>query len=242
MVNFYDFVLTKNLFLQIEKTLVQIIQSDRFWTDLQNIVKTFEPCLFILRLADKECPAMDQLYFYVRKMDTLVSTLKETLNQTEDKYSRQTGPNIESKLMNYFLRSKDKHDVKGFLSSNNDLDEDDDSDDESTLGNDLMDDMESDFEPEDTNEPEDNRCGTILERAWVRRSKALRTDIAIAGWMCSPHPEIMEDCSTNNKGEHRLPVTRLLRKWYSHKVRLLFYLFISLPNYTITLLCHSISV
>ena len=82
---------------------------------------------------------------------------------------------------------------------------------------------------EDTNEPEDNRCGTILESAWLRQSKALRTDTALVGCMCSPHPEIMEDCSVNNKGEHQLPVlTRLLRKLYSHMVvRIFLYLFIS---------------
>ena len=109
--------------------LVNIIQSDRFWTDLQNIINIFEPCLYILRLCDRESPAMDQLYFYVRKMDGLLPTLKETLNVTEDKYNRQTGPNLYSKVINYFLRSKEKFDTEIFFATLNDneYDSDDDS-------------------------------------------------------------------------------------------------------------------
>jgi hypothetical protein len=211
----------------MEKTLVNIIQSDRFWNDVETIVKVLEPCLYVLCLADRESPSMDQLYFYVRKMDKLIVTLKETLNVTEDKYNRQVGPNLESKIMNYFLRSKEKVDTSNFLAMYDDVydDSDDkasDDEDEEPEEKRLIDDMESDDdtidEEAEDNEPEDNRCGSVMERAWVKRSKALRTDIAISGWMCSPHAEVMEDCKANNKGEHRIAVTRLLRKWYSHLV------------------------
>lgn len=199
---------------------MNIIQSDRFWIDLGEIVKVFEPCLFILRLTDRESPAMDQLYFYVRKMDELVNTLKNTLNLAEDKYNRQPGPNLDSKIINYLLRSKDNEDLKKLITSYDEKDlqgEDDDSsiEDEGPLN----DDMESDEETVDDSITEsDERCGTILENAWVRRSKALRTDVAIAGWMCSPHPEIMSDCKSNHNGEHKMAVTNLLRKWFGHKV------------------------
>ena len=210
----------------MEKTLVNIIQSDRFWNDVDTIVKVLEPCLYILRLADRESPSMDLLYFYVRKMDGLSVTLKETLNLTEDKYNRQNGPNLESKIMNYFLRAKEKADTSNFLAMYDDVyddsDEETSDDEEEQEENNLIDDMESDddtVDEESGDAPEDNRCGSVMERSWVRRSKALRTDIAIAGWMCSPQAEVMDDCKANNKGEHRIAVTRLLRKWYSHLVR-----------------------
>lgn len=163
---------------------------------------------------------MDQLYFYVRKMDELISTLKDTLNQTEEKYSRQTGPNLDTKITNYFLHSKEKTDIQSFLKINDDNNgEDSDNDSSVTEEGSLNDDMESDEETDDGElAPQDNKCGSCLERAWIRRSKALRTDIAIAGWMCSPITEIMEDSYSNNNGEHRIAVTRLLRKWYIHKV------------------------
>jgi hypothetical protein len=111
-----------------------------------------------------------------------------------------------------------------FLTVHDDYDVDDsDVEDEASVGENekvLVDDMESDDETVG-DEDDDERCGTILERAWNRRSKALRTDIAIAGWMCSPHDEIMADCKANNKGEQRLPVIRLLKKWYSYRVCIL---------------------
>ncbi len=168
-----------------------------------------------MRLADRETPAMDQLYFYVRKMDKIVDTIKDVLNIAEDKYAKQPGPNIDSKIMNYFLRSKEKEDLQRLISYNEeDLhSDDDDSDDEGDLEDDMQSDDDEPMEP-----TEDQRCGTILERSWNKRSKALRSDIAIAGWMCSPHPDIMSECNAEHNGEHRLAVTRLLTKWFGHEV------------------------
>ncbi len=202
--------------------MCNLVQSDRFWTDLQEIVKLFEPCLYILRLADRETPAMDQLYFYVRKMDKIVSTLKMTLNQMEEKYNKQNGPNIDTNIMNYFLRSKDNLDLKSVLEPILDLEEDDDSSisDESEADNEEEEDDEMLSDNESSNVDDDNKCGNILENAWNRRSKALRTDVAIAGWFCSPYQEVMDDCSENHTGEHKTAVTRLLRKWFCHEVRI----------------------
>lgn len=165
---------------------------------------------------------MDQLYFYVRKMDAILSTLKTTLNQMEDKYTRQQGPNLETNIINYFLRSKDNLDLASLIvqkDGNVSENEDDESstDDSSNLQKCDDDDMESDDETVDILD-DDKKCGTILEKAWIRRSKALRTDVAIAGWMCSPHPEIMDDCSKHHEGEHKNAVTRLLKKWFCQDV------------------------
>lgn len=203
---------------QIERTICNVIQSDRFWNDLSDIVTVFEPCLYVLRLADLQSPAMDQLYFYVRRTDALMDLLKEQLNQMEEKYIKQQAPNFLSKMMNYFLRSKEKIDFRSIISNvdkNLLKDIDDDSSVESM--EDLEDDMES-IDGSDVDDSEDNRCGTFFEHFWKRRSVALRTDIAIAGWMCSPNAEIMEDCSTNHTGEHKDAVTRLLTKWFGHEV------------------------
>ena len=157
---------------------------------------------------------MDQLYFYVRKMDNIVSTLKNKLNEMEDKYDNQSGPNLETNIMNFFLRSKDTMDLKEILETSID---DDDDDDESVDGSETEDENEDDemlSDDESTIISDDNKCGTILEKAWIRRSKALRTDVAISGWFCSPYQEIIDDCSENHTGEHKTAVTRLLRKWF----------------------------
>ena len=94
----------------------------------------FEPCLYILRLADRETPAMDQLYLYVRKMDDLVSTLKSVVNQAEDRYAKQTGPNMDSKMMNYFIWANDKENLQSLINYNDickyrSEEDDDDGDD-----------------------------------------------------------------------------------------------------------------
>lgn len=202
------------LFFQIERTICNIVQSDRFWSDLSDLVTVFEPCLYILRLADRQSPAMDELYYYVRRMDAIVELLKAQLNETEDKYEKQPGPNLETKIANYFLRSKEKTDLKPLFTVEDknalkDVDDDDSSVESSDEG-DLEDDMQSLDGSEDL-ETEDNRCGTHLESIWKKRSIALRTDIAIAGWMCCPHAEIMEDCKLNHTGDHKNAVTRLLK-------------------------------
>ena len=99
-------------------------------------------------------------------MDGLIDTTKETLNVTEDKqYNRQPGPNFESKIMNYFLRSKENAATCSFLSMNDDVYHESDGDE--TDENKLIDDMESDDDTVDEepeiNEPEDTICGSIME-------------------------------------------------------------------------------
>jgi hypothetical protein len=85
-----------------------------------------------LRLADLQAPAMDKLYFYVRRMDSLMELLKDKLNESEDKYEKQQGPNLETKMINYFLRSKEKSDLKNLITVMDkkevrDVNDDDDS-------------------------------------------------------------------------------------------------------------------
>ena len=194
----------------MEKTLGKILQNDRFWRSLKEIVKVFEPCLYILRLSDKQTPAMDQLYFYVRKMDAIIGRLKEVLNTAENSFSKEVGVNFQSKMMNYFMISKEKNSLTSCL--NYEAGDENESDEEVDGNNtDLVDDMESGSDTDDPDAKQDDRCGTVLERIWEKRLKALKTDIAIAGWMCSPIKEIMIDCNKNHGGEHRQAVTRLLQ-------------------------------
>jgi len=144
--------------------------------------------LFLLRLADRACPAMDQLYYYVRQMDDIVERLADVLNETEDRYDNYPGPNKGSKAMNYFMRSKDKNNIQELVESNFDDDASDDDghdDDDDSRSNLIEEELEDDLESiqsDDETVDEDNRCGTFLKQAWTKRSRALRTDIAIAGW------------------------------------------------------------
>ena len=180
--------------------------------------------MFLLRLADLQRPAMDKLFFYVRKMDDVVSSLKQSLNDLEDRLKNHSGADYLSKMINYFVYSQDEESLAGiFAQEEMEIESDDDVSVESET---LEDDMTSDSETDD-DEIEmpvtDLRCGTVLERAWNKRSKALRTDIAIAGWMCSPHPDVMEDCIKHTTGEHKKAVTRLFTQWFGHVVSYFYY-------------------
>jgi hypothetical protein len=68
-------------------------------------------------------------------------------------------------------------------------------------------------------QPDENEelMGDLMAEAWKKRSERLRTDTAIAGWMCSSDPLVMKDVDKNHVGEHREAVTRILEKWYSYK-------------------------
>ena len=158
-------------------------------------------------------------------MDAVIASLKQSLNDLEDRFRNQVGENYHSKMINYFVYSQEEASLTGIFSEEDNENESDD-DDVSLESEALEDDMTSDSESdEDDNLVNDNRCGTVMELAWVKRSKALRTDIAIAGWMCSPHPDIMEDCINNTKGEHKLAVTRLFKQWFGHEVRTTIFIF-----------------
>ena len=148
--------------------------------------------------------------------------LKDKLNEMDDKYTKQQGANLDSKMINYFLRSKENIDFVSLLSNldGGTVSDDDDESSVSSEQDELEDDLESIDGVEDY-DTDDNRCGSLMEVVWMKRSAALRTDIAIAGWMCSPIPEIMEDCTMNHKGEHKIAVTRLLKKWFIHEVRII---------------------
>jgi len=45
---------------------------------------------------------------------------------------------------------------------------------------------------------------TALMKHWAKRCKHLTSDFAVAGWMLSPLPWVMDDCRENNRGSHRL--------------------------------------
>ena len=51
----------------------------------------FVPTLFLLRLADRNQPAMDQLYYYVRKMDVTINKVTSVLDSIESTIRESTG-------------------------------------------------------------------------------------------------------------------------------------------------------
>jgi hypothetical protein len=84
----------------------------------------------------------------------------------------------------------------------------------------LEDNMESVNGDDDTTEF--NKLGDKVQTVYTKRSKVLRMDISIAGWMCSTINEIQSDCYKHHNGENRNATKRLYKQWFGHEVTLLF--------------------
>lgn len=181
------------------------------------------PTLFLLRLADRNIPAMDQLYYYVRKMDSTINKVKDVLENIENSIRESTSSNgtISSREIMKFYLCKDKTNEAAITTKITSLNttvlpsnEDDDSDCDSIGISDegeIPDDF-SDSDEADTNNTLVVTQGQYVKSYWEKRSKHLRHDVAIAAWMCSPIPAVMEDVKTYNAA-HMDAVERVIRKW-----------------------------
>ena len=210
--------------LNIRAPLVDIIASEKFWDHVTKVTKIFMPALFLLRLADRNIPAMDQMFYYCRKMDTTITTMKaivETL-ESDIKASSNTATgtpmNYTSVAKCYLLDSRNRPNPSTLanrirsLGQRDEADVDDsDSDDESNSEGDIVDDFLGEEDP--PNAPLEPTQGMAVKAFWEKRSKHLCHDVAIAAWVCSPIEAVMLDVSENIRGVHMDAVNRVLDKW-----------------------------
>jgi uncharacterized protein (UPF0335 family) len=159
---------------------------------------------------DRESLAMDRLYFYVRRMDYVVGTLKKVLNMAEERFANQLGKSTDTKMINYFLRARKKDNTSGMNNYNEisnctkEPEDVDDKDDEISEEEDNSNNTDSDKDTISNNSDNEDYCGYMLEKSRKQRSKALRTIVAIAGCMVSLHPQIMADCKNIMMGNTKL--------------------------------------
>ena len=182
------------------------------------------PMLFLLRLADRNTPAMDQLYFYVRKMDSAIHDMKDVIDKIEGEISNSiSGEPIGYKMICKFYLKNSRNKVAESTITNriNSLcardknHEDDGSDDDSDSEGNIVDDL---VDEDETNTDTISNVigpthGTAFVTFWEKRSEPLRHDVSIAAWICSPRHEVMLDASENMKGYHIEAVNRVLKKW-----------------------------
>jgi hypothetical protein len=155
---------------------------------MSNIVRAVFPMLIVLRLADQKEPVMDKLFFYVRRMDLTLERSKGILDEME-KRTRGTSWRLLNDIRNNF---DDPLAVTDFIDDDEELDESTDSD--------------------SLNDDTTKTLGQKVSEIWLKRRDRLVSDFAIAGWLLSPIPEVYRDSSSNQTGEHRDALDRLLRK------------------------------
>jgi hypothetical protein len=216
------------VFIQIKDPILEVIENPTFWEHVSAIVSAFMPTLFLLRLADRNIPAMDQLYFYVRKMDSTIDKVKdilETIEKTVREGTSTTGTLSSRDILKFYLCRNKTNDTSiatkvTNLNTSAVCTNGDDSDTDSIGINDDEGEIPDDLSDSD----EDNTIGNTVivtqgqyvKLYWEKRSKYLRHDVAIAAWMCSPYAEIKEDVK-NYDGTHMEAVERVLRKWLTSK-------------------------
>jgi hypothetical protein len=176
---------------KVAADITKIIRLDAYWGLLCLLLKTVFPVLRILRLSAQQSPAMDKLYYCVRRTDVLISENTVELNTIS------TYDNMMSML------SK----LKAFIMNNDGSD--DESDDESTV---IAPDEEDDDEDAAELEPWDCGITAAIKQAWLKRPVALVHSYSIAGWMTSPVEDVMDDARKNHAGDHIRVVEQLLAK------------------------------
>jgi hypothetical protein len=206
---------------QVANALAKLLQSEKMWSDLKLFVRAVYPALLLLRLADRKKPAMDQLYFYVRRMNDTIARSKTLLDDIEKKYNSSDAMDTPSRMIKYYL------DVTGNVSEyTNELrfggyaDTNDPGDDSDSEPNELPDDDDDDEEShsDDIVHELTKSLGDKVVKLWKKRALKLTHDLSITAWVLSPNPEIMKDADSNRTGEHQIAVERLIKTWFGHEV------------------------
>ena len=215
--------------------MINLLKSEKLWAHIGNLCKAFSSGVFLLRLADHANPAMDKLYYAVRKMDISINKTKALLDETEQLIESERGGFVQARMMKYYLATSGSEVNAACTEIEKDDDEEPelgDYDDEIELETEEDDELPDDFEKSDDESvaslhsgSEETEADKIL-RFWHLRSKKLRHDLSIAGWMCSPVEEIMQDAKEHHTGTERDAVTSLFKKWFCHEVRLTFVFYI----------------
>merc|ERR1712016_494781 len=70
----------------VKQKIISLVQSKSFWNHVLVCLKCMHPLLKLLRLCDKKEPAMDRLFFYVRKADLSLENAKECFNKMQKEF------------------------------------------------------------------------------------------------------------------------------------------------------------
>jgi hypothetical protein len=184
--------------LKLGTELVKIIRQPEFWRVLFLVVRAVFPALRILRLSDQQSPAMDKLYYCVRRADKLIESNMEELDELWQ----------DEKVMSMLFK------LNMFLCSNEENEDEDDKAEKSDDDGDLSDEDMSDDESVAADYTAASAVSRDMKRAWLHRRNSLVHSYSVAGWMVSPVEEIMEDAKEDHTGDDIRVVEQLLMKLF----------------------------
>ena len=175
-------------------------------------LKSLFPLLKLLRLCDKKEPAMDRLYYYVRKADSSLIKSKGDMNEIQKEFIARD-PNMREEYYHISVS-------KGDIIEGRDFEYDDDSEEEEEGGDDgkiydETDNLDSEANIDSILSSDENGrdLGNQVIKLWKKRRGHLVHSYSIRAWMLSPIPEVMSD-TVNNSIEHHLVVDELIDKLF----------------------------
>ena len=169
--------------------MVGLLKDNDFWKAIVTVLRVLNPCMHVLRLADKSSPGMDRLYFYVRKTDESLKRLAGDLDDLA--FFEKNG--FESVYVPSEIQDDDEldDDVNDDDYDNNntggaECDDTDDDDDDAEGPSDLQKITDDDDESIIQSIVTENNTGLSGDFiwAWKIRRKKLVTDYAITGKSC----------------------------------------------------------
>jgi hypothetical protein len=180
------------------KKVEAFISNNDMWEATFILQRCLFPMIRVLRLGDvAACGGMSKIVYFVHKTDEAIQ--KSMVLLKELKYFADHQP-------------ADADDVEGV-----DLADDDFDDDDSVASTDAVPDIdEDDEEVEDESVDEEDadvlHLGEQILAIWKKRREKLITPLSIAGWFCSPDPDIRMDVITHAIGADRLEVETVIEK------------------------------
>jgi hypothetical protein len=167
--------------------------------DMWEVTFSLQCCLFpmiqVLQLGDMAaCGGMSKMLYYVHKTDKAIE--KSMVLLKDLKYFDDHQPS-------------DADDVEGI-----DLLDDFDDDSDSLDGEEAILDNDEEAVDEDEDFTEYLHLGEHILAFWKKHREKLITPLSIAGWFCSPMPDIRKDVVAHETGADRLEVEKVIEKIY----------------------------
>jgi hypothetical protein len=184
-----------------KEEITKMILDDSMWDHMKLVVRALFPAIMILRLADLNKPAMDRLYFYVRRLNKCLQKSQSILD------SFQNGLGKSSSSFMYYEVANKKSNIR----------EPDDDEDSVRSDSDSSDGTMVDDEDISSDDDDSIALGNYLDECWKKRNAKLVHEYSISAWMLSPIPEVYADAKENQRGEDRMAMERLFRKLFSHE-------------------------
>jgi hypothetical protein len=179
----------------VSKMVEAFLGNADMWEATFSLQRCLFPMIRVLRLGDMAaCGGMSKMLYYVHKTDEAIE--KSMVLLKDLKYFDDHQPS-------------DADDVEGL-----DLLDDFDDDSDSLDGEEAVLDNDEEAVDDDEDFTEYLHLGENILAFWKKRREKLITPLSIAGWFCSPMPDIRKDVVAHETGADRLEVEKVIEKIY----------------------------